>query len=65
MGIPKSLQYFSIPTTGHLSKLNFRQERARNLNQTQSLPKHFNSNELDDAGVFEFSGKPTLHTIQF
>jgi len=32
--------------TDHVSKLNFRQEGARSLNQTQSVLKHFNANEL-------------------
>jgi len=55
----------TITYTDHVSKLNFRQEGAGNLNQAQSVPKQFNSNELDDAGGFEFSGKPTLYEIKF
>jgi len=51
--------------TDHVSKLNFRQESVGNLNQTQSVPKEFNSNEFGDAGWFEFSGKPTLDEVQF
>jgi len=51
--------------TDHVLKLNFRQEGARNLNQTQSVPKQFNSNALDDAVGFEFSSKPTLYEVQF
>jgi len=43
--------------TDHVSKLHFRQEDVQNLNQTQSVPKQFKSNELGDAGGFEFSGK--------
>jgi len=60
----KSRQNFSF-YNGHISKLNFRQEGVRNLNQTYSVPKQFNSNELDDAGWFEFSGKPTLYEVKF
>jgi len=51
--------------TDPVSKLNLRQEGVRNLNQTQSVPKQFNSNALDDAGGFEFSGKPTLYEGEF
>jgi len=51
--------------TDHVSKLNFRQEGARNLNQTQAAPKQFNSDELDDAGGLEFSGKPVLQKVKF
>jgi len=56
---------FAIFYTDHVSNSNFKQEGARSLNQTQSVPKQFNSNELDDAGGFEFSGKPTLYEVQF
>jgi len=63
--LKNSLTWPDLVYTDHVSKLNFRQEGARNLNQTQSVPKQFNSNELDDAGGFEFSGKPTLHEVQF
>jgi len=55
-------QYFYID---HVSKLNFKQEGARNLNQAHSVPKQFNSNELDEAGRFELSGKPTFYEVKF
>jgi len=48
-----------------IQNLNFRRGSDLNLSQTQSTPKQFKSNELDDASGIKSSGRLAKDGIKF